>query len=214
MSTYSGKCGENLEWHYNDVTCELSIFGNGIMDDFEDLDDGDKRPWAGYATKVKTITIGKCVKSIGTMAFNEFSSLESIEIPKSVERIGDTAFASCTSLKNVYFTPNCSNGFAVVFEFGAFYECKNLQSVTMPLRGNLSDSEVFHGCSSLRSIIIPKGTKCIYDYTFSDCESLVEVRVPDTVECIETDAFYECKNLKHVVIPKSVKKIGIFEIED
>lgn len=210
MSTYSGKCGKNLEWHYNDVTCELIISGDGMMDDFEE----DNRPWAEYAHKVKTITIGEWVRSIGTMAFKECTSLESIEIPRFIERIGDTAFCRCTSLKNVCFTPNYSGNIIVKIEFGAFYECKNLQSVTMPLMGILSDGEVFSGCSSLRRIIIPKGTECICDYTFHGCESLVEVHVPNTVECIEKDAFKGCKNLQRVVIPKSVKQIGIFEIEN
>lgn len=213
MSTYSGKCGKNLEWHYNDVTCELIISGEGMMEDFEAWSESeDNRPWAEYAHKVKTITIGEWVRSIGTMAFRECTSLESIEIPRFIERIGDTAFCRCTSLKNVCFTPNYSGNITVEIEYGAFWGCTNLDSVTMPIKGELLDY-VFYECSSLRSIRIPQGTKCIFDETFYGCKSLVEVHVSNTVECIEPDAFEECEKLKHVIIPKSVKKIGVFEID-
>lgn len=212
MSTYSGKCGENLEWHYDNDTNELSISGNGIMEDFYVSDGEDNRPWTGYASKVKSITITRNVRSIGAMAFCRFTSLESIVIPPFVDRIGDTAFADCVSLKRVCFIPNTSGNITVKIEFGAFWRCKNLESVTMPIRGELLDC-VFYECSALRCISIPEGTKCIYDETFYRCESLVEVHVPNAIECIEPDAFEECKKLKHVIIPNSVKKIGIFEIE-
>lgn len=214
MSTYSGKCGKNLEWHYNDVTYELIISGDGMMDDFEAYGESeDNRPWAEYAHKVKTITIGERVRSIGTMAFREFSSLTSIVLPLFMERIGDTAFVDCASLEHVAFEPNYSGNITVIIEYGAFWGCTNLDSVTMPIKGELQDC-VFYECSSLRSIRIPEGTKCIQDDTFYNCESLVEVHVPNTVECIEADAFEGCKNLQRVVIPKSVKQIGIFEIKE
>lgn len=222
MITDSGKCGANLEWHYDNDTYELSISGNGTMEDFYVCDgtmgdfyvsEGeDNRPWAGYASKVKSITIARNVRSIGAMAFCRFTSLESIVIPPFVDRIGDSAFVECVSLKRVYFIPNTSGNITVTIEFGAFWRCKNLESVTMPIRGELLDC-VFYECCSLRSISIPEGTKCIYEGTFSGCKSLVEVHVPNTVECIEPDAFEECEKLKHVIIPKSVKKIGIFEID-
>lgn len=213
MSKFTGKCGEKLEWSYDDVTCELIISGDGMMDDFEAYGESeDNRPWAEYAHKVKAIAMDERVKSIGTMAFRGFSSLEFIEIPLFIERIGDTAFAECTNLNRVYFVPNYSGNITVEIEYGAFWGCTNLDSVTMPIKGELLDY-VFYECSSLRSIRIPQGTKCIFDETFYGCKSLVEVHVSNTVECIEPDAFEECEKLKHVIIPKSVKKIGVFEID-
>lgn len=47
---------------------------------------------------ITSVVIPNNVKSIGTYAFGNCTSLTSIVIPSSVTSVGDMAFANCTSL--------------------------------------------------------------------------------------------------------------------
>lgn len=65
-----------------------------------------KEAFAG-CTNLKSVTIGKNVESIGEDAFRGCKSLESITIPDSVTSIGKKAFADCTNLKFVNHFGTC-----------------------------------------------------------------------------------------------------------
>ncbi|MGN0517722.1 MAG: ubiquitin-like protein [Acutalibacteraceae bacterium] len=66
--------------------------------------------YSGTATEVEIPSIidGKTVKTIGTNAFLNCTSLASVTIPSGVKTIGHTAFAGCTSLESI-FLPNSLN---------------------------------------------------------------------------------------------------------
>ena len=113
---------------------------------------------------------------------------------------------------------------------GAFRECKNLKSITLPIGLLKIGNNAFTRCSSLQSILIPKGTKyignfafcecgnlgvCIIhgvkhigDWAFGWCGSLHTIDVPNTVLSIGDYAFCCCSSIGSIEIPNGVTHIG------
>ncbi len=114
--------------------------------------------------------------------------------------------------------------------YGAFEECTNLKSVTIPssvisIGGNAFDNtEIVNGfkgdlvyigkwlikCKNekLASAKIKKGTVGIADGAFVNCTSLKSVSIPSSVKTIGIGAFGYCSSLKSVTIPKRVTSIS------
>ena len=60
----------------------------------------------GDCTSPESVTIPASVTTIGDDAFSDCESLTSVTIPASVTTIGDGVFSGCTSLASVYFAGN------------------------------------------------------------------------------------------------------------
>jgi hypothetical protein len=86
------------------------------------------KDYAFSGSPLSTITFSNKSKlsSIGINAFSE-TKLISIIIPSSVNYIYDYAFASCDKLTSVEFEPRSS---AISIAQNAFYDCKNIKTVT------------------------------------------------------------------------------------
>ena len=112
----------------------------------------------------------------------------------------------------------------------AFYDCKNLTSVTIPssvtsigayafsgcglssysIPNNITKIEqgTFENCSALVSIEIPSSIKKIGLWAFRNCENLSSISIPNSVEIIERAAFEKCSGLTSITIPNSVTEIN------
>ena len=77
----------------------------------------------------------------------------------------------------------------------AFYECAELQSVTIPASVIRIGDEAFEGCVSLTSATLPAGLTSIGSRAFYDCNKLTAVSMPDTVQKLGADAFSFCTSL-------------------
>lgn len=66
----------------------------------------------------------------------------------------------------------------------AFYDCKNLKSVTIPDSVTRISAQTFKRCRSLESITIPNGVTYIGEGTFSNCDKLTSVKLPESLEII------------------------------
>lgn len=130
--------------------------------------------------KIKTVTIGNGITTIGKGAFEGCTKLETVKFGVGLSVIGDRAFYGCTSLQKV----------------------KTTRSLTT------IGSKAFYNCKKLKSYTIGKYVKSIGSYAFYNCRKLKKITLSESVEIVEKKAFYKCSSLKKVSI-KTTKLIKI-----
>ncbi|WP_193215932.1 leucine-rich repeat domain-containing protein [Pseudoprevotella muciniphila] len=146
-----------------------------------------------FGSQVKSYTIGDDVKSIGSYAFYDCSSMTSVSIPNSVTSIGSSAFRGCSGLTSLTI-PN----YLTEIKDYAFYSCSGLTSITIPASVTLISYDAFNGCRNIKEIhmkpitppsvynyealgnynatvYIPKGSKESYNkYPWTDFKAIIE----------------------------------------
>ena len=106
-ASYSGTCGDNVTWVFDDETGILTLDGTGEMKNYNSPSslywafNFNIHPWKKYCSQIKTIIINDGITAIGNYAFARIDSLESVVIPESVLSIGTGAFGSCISLESI-----------------------------------------------------------------------------------------------------------------
>lgn len=90
---------------------------------------------------------------------------------------------------------------------GAFWQCENLTSVTIPENITYIKEKAFTSCSELVDIVIPDSVTKIGFEAFSSCSKLITINLPNTITSISSGMFYYCTSLTNIVIPNSVTKI-------
>jgi hypothetical protein len=96
--SFSGQCGDNLYWSYDEMTKITSITGSGKMYDYT----ADTQPWALFKEQIVEVTTTNTVTSIGTSAFEGCIRLSKISLGTGLEEIAANAFAGCTRLYDIY----------------------------------------------------------------------------------------------------------------
>lgn len=233
---YSGKCGEDLVWEYDDFTRVLSITGTGAMWDFNYE---NTAPWDGFSSfiaKVRIgnqattigdeafrscgnmtgVSIGSGVVSIGDMAFGHCSALTSLTLPDGVKSVGDMAFYACSALKSVALPSGL-----VDLGKDVFMQCEGLTEIKVDKNNsffssvdgilynkNKTELYVYPAAKQGTSFTVPDSVVIIGSYAFNYCKNLTKISVGDNVLTIDEYAFVKCKNLTDVTIGKGVKEIS------
>lgn len=118
----------------------------------------DKQSFWGYKFIV-VLVIPDSIEEIGTVAFRQCASLESVTIGDGVKTIGSAAFRDCPSLKKLIIGKNV--------KYIATY--------------------AFSQCPSLEEVVLPEGLESIGDQAFCDCNSLTSIYIPESVTYITND---------------------------
>lgn len=140
----SGKCGDTVNWSFDEKSGLLTVNGTGEMFGFNT--DDAAPPWHEFADKIKTVKIQKGVTMIGQSAFAECKALTAVEIPEGVVTISSSAFAECSSLVSVVIPASVTT-----IGDSAFINCTSLEDVDLKNNKVKLGKYTFDGCSKLVS---------------------------------------------------------------
>lgn len=90
----SGTVNDTINWAI-DASGNLTITGTGDMPDYAATKD---RPWDAYKALATTVTVGEGITSVGKLAFNSFTGLESVTLSDTVTTLGYDSFAHCETI--------------------------------------------------------------------------------------------------------------------
>ena len=124
-------------------------------------------------------------------------------VPSYVTEIGAYAFA------NLSVTSVRLNNVSYIGE-GAFYNCKNLATVTFSDNLREIGESAFYACVSLRNITLPENLEVIGQSAFWGCEYssvAYELVIPDSVKEIGFNAFRGMAGLKKLVVGTGVSEL-------
>ena len=192
----------------------------------------------GYCTSLTSVNIPDSVASIGSSAFEKYTSLNYNEydnacylgndnnpyfvlikaksrgitdcnISEKCKFICDSAFRGCSSLTSITIPDSVTS-----IGYFAFEDCTSLTNITIGNSVTSIGSSAFSGCTSLTSVTIPNSVTSIGDSAFYGCSSLTSITIPNSVTSIGDYTFYGCSKLTSVTIPDSVTSIGYVAFED
>ena len=114
--------------------------------------------------------------------------------------------------------------------YQAFYNCTELEAVTIGSKVKTIGQEAFQYCTALKAVAIPNSTEEMGSYTFSNCSNLktvtigtalkaipsyafastavTSITIPGNVETIGDNAFYGCSHLTSLMIKEGVVNIN------
>ena len=155
-----------------------------------------------YCSGLTSIIIPPTATSIGEWAFYGCTGLPSITIPHSVTKIGSNAFVYCSALINVNENnPNFASSEGVLFNKS---KSKLIQcpisvygNYDIPITVDSIGSKAFWYCKNISSISIPLAVTVIDDYAFMAC-NFSTIEIPESVVAIKNYAFYGCSNLMSI----------------
>ena len=163
----------------------------------------DKKTLVMCGANLTSFDVPSHVTAIGSGAFSEMQTLESVTFPFGLLEIGDSAFSMCQNLEDVAFPTNLH-----VIGNGAFSSCLRLDAVSVPGTVAKIGDSAFSRCIELASLAISEGVRDIGMNAFDNCVALAAVSIPNSVTNIGGCAFLYCTNLWDVTIGSGVVKIG------
>ena len=216
--TYSGTCGENVNWSLDTETGVLNISGTGEMTNYSYA---SLVPWNYYEYRIliTSVIISDGVANIGNYAFAYCETITNITIPNSITAIGYGAFESCSSLTSIKIPNSITE-----IRDGQFRGCTSLTSITVESGNTKYDSR--NNCNAIietasnrlvagcKNTIIPNSVTTIGAFSFCMHSSLTNITIPNGVTQIDQNAFAGCSSLTSITIPKSVNLIGFNAFDD
>ena len=186
--------GNGIEWAVEGD--KLIISGNGEMRDFTE---NDTPPWHKHRHDIRVIVVKDGVKSVGDLAFYQYSNVVSVELSKSVKSLGAYAFSDCEALEMINL------GGVEHIGKSAFARCSSLTSIRLPQTVKTIDDKAFYRCTGLESVYIPKSVSSLGNMLFTYCDNLIGASVQASVESIPEWMFYGCQSLSEVVLGGDIK---------
>lgn len=148
--------------------------------------DGNNNNMFDGCTSLKRVILPKNTTVLGSNFFRNCTSLEEVNLPATITSIGRSAFQGC-AIKSIIL-PNIQN---VILDGNVFYECKNLESITIPGGYDIGTlaSSLFGYCEALVDATLEEGITVIAPNLFNRCIALKKVMLPSTVTTIGTSIF-------------------------
>ena len=97
--------------------------------------------------------------------------------------------------------PSTLGGKAVTIGNGAFADCSELTSVTIPASVRTIGESAFRNCAGITNVVIPDGVAVIGAGAFYNCNGLTRVVIPDSVTAVGGEAFGGCTSVTDATLP-------------
>jgi hypothetical protein len=150
---------------------------------------------------------GNCIIEMATGTLIAGCKASVIPDDGSVTVIGAGAFVRCP-LTSIAIPDSVTT-----IEYGAFYECDELESITFGTNSQLTSigEHAFHECFGLTSISLPQSLVEIEAGAFYDCDGLEKITLGAALESIGEQAFFGCDGLTDIIIRS--ENVEIFDDE-
>ena len=178
-------------------------------------------------SRVTSVSVPDCIKTIGRGAFKGMTSLEKVSVPytgKSLNKTGyegyfgyvfdyTTTETDGTVNQNGYYSyiPSSIKEVTVtqnsIIPGYAFQNCASVEKITAA-KVTSCGSYSFRGCSSLTDFSSAAELKTIGDYAFGDCIGMTSIVIPASTTTIGAHAFDGCKNVKSIDFNDAETSIG------
>lgn len=161
-------------------------------------------------TSLESITIPTGVATIDSYCFKGCTALEQISLPASLTKINSEAFSGCTLLKTVTISDK-----AALETLGdkAFQNCESLESFTLPASIKSVGTSAFAGCKAMTTFTMASGIQKLTKIgtsAFAGCASLTSIEIPASITSVGSSAFAGCTSLTTVNFPAKVTQIGSY----
>lgn len=148
---------------------------------YREFVDGEIPPYMAYCTNLKSVTLPRTLRQIGTSAFAS-TPLAEVDCGK-VSCLGSNVFRDCRTLRKV----ELSNSSISEIPEGAFDGCSMLESLVLPDGINRVGAFALRG-TAIKNICLPS-VSSIGDFSFAMTPALTSITLP--VKChVGTGAFY------------------------
>lgn len=131
--------------------------------------------------------------------------IREVQIAEGLIRIGTGAFANCKNLTSITIPDSVTSiGDNVFTGTGIYNDASNWTNGVLYIGNHLIKAQD----SLSGAYTVKAGTKSIAESAFVHCASLESVTFPDSVKMIEKDAFADCTSLKNITLPEGLTDIG------
>ena len=165
---------------------------------------------------LETLVLPSQLEKIPYLAVAECIKLKAITIPATVTEIEDRAFEDCRSIKSITFEGEGSSSApahraaaegSALWRIGswAFYNCHQLEHLTIPEGVTEVGDAAFYGCSYLEDMTLPSTVQEIGDNTFALCAKVKMIHVKAmTPPAIKAKTFFDVNRRIPVYVPDEV----------
>jgi hypothetical protein len=165
---------------------------------------------------LETLVLPSQLEKIPYLAVAECIKLKAITIPTTVTEIEDRAFEDCRSIKSITFEGEGSSSApahraaaegSALRRIGswAFYNCHQLEHLTIPEGVTEVGDAAFYGCSYLEDMTLPSTVQEIGDNTFALCAKVKMIHVKAmTPPAIKAKTFFDVNRRIPVYVPDEV----------
>ena len=192
----------------------LTFSGTGAMYDYSAR---FPAPWYGVRSSIKKVVIPDGVSSIGSYAFWNCSSLNTVNFYPSVTQIGNNAFGGCTSLLWANYEGFRSQWDAIGFGSGNSMLTKASLGF-LQIEGTLRNTEITYGIYGGQNLLEIGGDGAIPDQMqmpWSEYGAYLQtVKIWNDVETIGSEAFRDCSGVTALYLPDSVTSIHSLAFSD
>ena len=149
-----------------------------------------------------------CNAVIETATNTLITACNSTFIPETVTTIGTQAFRNCRSLESIHIPASVIE----IRNYNPFFECPSLNSITVDENNPVYDSRdncnaiietesntLISGCNTT---VITSTIEYINQYSFNECPGITEITIPLSVKSINTMSFIWLENLERINIEK------------